>query len=677
MNILSFGLLNFMKLFCAFCLIGLLLGGSIFAATESQNEVDIIIDGEELELIPSPKIKYEVAMVPFRPFYDALDAEVYWDENKERLSAKKGDRRVDLTVGRAVAFVGGTYELLNISPFIHENRVYVPLRFAAESLRANVDYDKSKGSIEIETRPDPFYIPRDRDYDDFREIYDAGDLDKLRKNPEDNFILRDNIDLEGNNFKPIGYAPHECYCPDEVFNGTLVGNGYKIKNLSIEKPGDDYQAMFVGLGEQGKIVDVVLENVDVKGHSFVGGLVGKNNGVIEASYVNGKVEGNGYGIGKIAGINDGKLMYNETSGEIRGNSKVIGGTVGYNSGEIIYARANSDVFGSDKFIGGLAGRNSGIIENSRAGGYVKGEDKFVGGLTGENSGEILLSYASGNVVGASDEGITGGLVGENSGDILNSYASGDVKGNKLTGGLNGKNYGLIQSSHARGDVNGIIDGKEQFGSLAGGLLAQNSGVVKRSFAEGDVKADGEVGGFVGVNYATIEESFSDINKVEGVINSKSTGGFVGGNEGNIFFSYALSKVVGEEQVGGFSGYNKGLIEKSYAASKVIGEDFVGSFSGRNRRGSRRSYDNGIRKEYSGEIVDSFSYDRDNLDFVTRMDLGEEPGSRSVFYSDLKKEETFVKAGWDFTDTWEIREGETFPYITGVGRSLPQRTDLIK
>ena len=139
-------------------------------------------------------------------------------------------------------------------------------------------------------------------------------------------------------------------------------------------------------GSESTIRAAGVIDVDVTGNNFVGGLVGRNRGVVTASY----------GTGPVSGNND------------------VGGLVGENS-------------------------NYGTITGSYATGRVSGGSN-VGGLVGENRGGVTASYATGRVSGGSN---VGGLVGENfnSDTITGSYATGRVSGNSEVGGLVGRNSG--------------------------------------------------------------------------------------------------------------------------------------------------------------------------------------------------------------------------------------------
>ncbi|MGN7760872.1 S-layer homology domain-containing protein [Paenibacillus sp. 22594] len=193
------------------------------------------------------------------------------------------------------------------------------------------------------------------------------------------FELTADIDLSSYaNWEPIG-----TYAINNYFYGNIDGNGFKITNLKIDRPGQHYIGLFGA--NKGIITNIILEVIEVKADQFVGGLVGFNDsGTISNSY---------------------------TAGSVSGFS-TVGGLVGYNgSGTISNSYAIGSVSGSGILnftLGGLVGVSEGTISNCYATGSVSGYDGL-GGLVGLNyNGSINTSYATGNVSGTTK---IGGLVG--------------------------------------------------------------------------------------------------------------------------------------------------------------------------------------------------------------------------------------------------------------------------
>ncbi|MCT7472655.1 beta strand repeat-containing protein [Aliarcobacter cryaerophilus] len=147
------------------------------------------------------------------------------------------------------------------------------------------------------------------------------------------------------------------------FTGTFDGLGFTISNLYINRPTQSDIGLF-GYTNNATIKNIGLNNVDITGNSYVGGLLGyKYGGTISNSYSSGSVNGNLY-IGGLVGFNENGIISNSyATGSVNGNY-TIGGLVGYSYGTISNSYATGSVNG-DYSIGGLVGYNySGTISNS-------------------------------------------------------------------------------------------------------------------------------------------------------------------------------------------------------------------------------------------------------------------------------------------------------------------------
>jgi len=77
------------------------------------------------------------------------------------------------------------------------------------------------------------------------------------------------------------------------FTGSFDGDGFVISNVSINVAGD-YIGFIRELGTGGSVSDLGLEGVGVNaaaGATYVGGLVGENEGTVSESYTTGTVNG--------------------------------------------------------------------------------------------------------------------------------------------------------------------------------------------------------------------------------------------------------------------------------------------------------------------------------------------------------------------------------------------------
>ncbi|MFM9413259.1 copper amine oxidase N-terminal domain-containing protein [Peptococcus simiae] len=138
----------------------------LFGATPAQ-AIDVFIDGKPLQSDVPPQIMSGRTMVPMRAIFEGLNARVDFELSQDKRSANiwahKNKRTIGLTMdmttgqGWPVAYVvdestGSKKEsnlYLDAPPYLSDSRTMVPLRFIAESLGANVDYEN--GIVRIVT----------------------------------------------------------------------------------------------------------------------------------------------------------------------------------------------------------------------------------------------------------------------------------------------------------------------------------------------------------------------------------------------------------------------------------------------------------------------------------------------------------------------------------------------
>jgi hypothetical protein len=420
------------------------------------------------------------------------------------------------------------------------------------------------------------------------------------------------IDLSDCEWTPIGASGNE-------FEGEYDGNDKTITGLNINQPGTDLQGMFAATSGA-TIKDLNLLDVDIKGKSDVGGLIGLAGTGTSVSNVDvsGVVSSPNSGdrdsdTGGLVGDNSGSVTNSSAAvavSTVTTDTELVnhaGGFVGNNrvAGEITGSSATGDVAARGE-VGGFVGNNQGTIQTSRATGSVSGTWTEVGGFAGINGdddtdgvGVIKNSYATGDVTNSGEvdpsylaTGEVGGFVGDNQGTIQTSHATGAVTGDEEVGGFVGENEATIsESSYATGRVVAEDD-------QAGGFVGYNDGgQISDSYATGDASSntDSEVGGFVGDNTGTITNASASGNATTF---DEYAGGFAGSNDtgGTIQESSATGTATTTEgdNAGGFVGQNKGTIEDSSATGNVYsGDDRAGGFVGDNAAGTiSRSYATG-------------------------------------------------------------------------------------
>lgn len=112
--------------------------------------ISIKINGENKVFSPGPVIKDGTTLVPMRSFFEALGCEVSWNNSTQTATGTRGDRIVQLTIGKKEALVNSQVQVLSVEAQLIEGSTYIPLRFVGEALGDTVIWDAKTRSIEIQ-----------------------------------------------------------------------------------------------------------------------------------------------------------------------------------------------------------------------------------------------------------------------------------------------------------------------------------------------------------------------------------------------------------------------------------------------------------------------------------------------------------------------------------------------
>lgn len=99
------------------------------------------IDSDNKAVVPY--INGESALVPLRFIAESLGADVDWNEDKQEITMKTDNTVVSMSIGSKDYTINRKSFKLETSPVITEERTYVPLRAVAEALGKKVAWDSS------------------------------------------------------------------------------------------------------------------------------------------------------------------------------------------------------------------------------------------------------------------------------------------------------------------------------------------------------------------------------------------------------------------------------------------------------------------------------------------------------------------------------------------------------
>lgn len=522
------------------------------------------------------------------------------------------------------------------------------------------------------------------------------ELNTVRDFLDSNYKLTADLGTSTVDYVGIGDSWSSIGSSDTPFTGVFDGNGHRIVNLIVNSPSNNYVGLFSVISMTAKIKALGLDNVNIDGKNFVGGLVGDNRGYIYQCYTTGSVTGE-QTVGGLVGGNSGAGAYVVNSYSTASASSIrndlpyyrVGGLVGgqdayirysYSSGQVSLLVATSSTTQS----GGLLGTSHDAVVDSSF------WDMNTSGYSTSEGGSGAMGITTAQMASSS----TFTAVGWNFDDIwtisngyphfqwefdnpyvpvieirtcqelqnINNLLDGNYSisedidcysSTHLGGLLYNSGSGFTPLGTSSTPFSGILNGNGHkisyifinrpdsdyvglFGAVGTSSIIKNIGVVNV-----EITGANAVGGLVGQNNnATISSTHSS-----GVVTgSGRTGGLVGLNNGDIFNSYSSATTTSDLISGGLVGENNNNISNSFSFGVVGGRGAVGGL---------------VATSTGGSVINSFWDTEASSASTSATGTGKTT-------SQLKTRSTFTGASWNFDTTWGIdtnpEKNNGYPYL---------------
>lgn len=149
--------------------------------------------------------------------------------------------------------------------------------------------------------------------------------------------LGNDLDFHNDEWLPVGVKGHD-------YVGSFDGQNYKISNLYVNKPGENYTGLFGKAWGAKELENVIFENVEIIGSDQTGVLTGQfvGSAISNVQLLNYQVNGNQF-VGGIVGYSYTNMYScNGENGVVVANDQDAGGLMGFN-GEGNYQVKNCTV----------------------------------------------------------------------------------------------------------------------------------------------------------------------------------------------------------------------------------------------------------------------------------------------------------------------------------------------
>ena len=416
-------------------------------------------------------------------------------------------------------------------------------------------------------------------------IYTPAQLASIDKYPGEMYCFKqmEDLNLSGyENWEPIGSNINS----DLFFNGKYIGNNKKISNLVINRPNESCVGLFA-IVSSNSISDLILENFDVTGKEWVGGLSGSMSkfNVSNIGISNFKVSGTR--AGALTGyFSNNNLTYSITdvncaSATVSGKD-YVGGLIGVSSfGTISDVTCEYIRVTGETGLGGVVGaaNNSNYSNVNCSNVVVSGTKDEAGGFAGSSSGCNITDCHCDHITVSGSQDNVGGFAGKSGGStscltkncsVTNSYVGNNTA--QRCGGFFGSLSNSAQNCIASSTeitsqyMCGGFAGHGSFGEGSSAVISNCSvidSVINCGKKEVYNKFEARCGGFWGYNSGELGDklTITDCNVKNTTISAE--GKYTGGFAGNVCFTTERCYVkdssvsIGNDSIGGFIGNLRG------------------------------------------------------------------------------------------------------------------------
>lgn len=147
-----------MKKTVLFLVLAVLFASMFSMKATAEKELQIILDGEKTDPGSAYAFLAGRTMIPLSSgLFEKLGAAVHYEESDGKIRIEDKYSTVELTLNKTDAYIHKKYDFsgiplyvkMDVAPYADKTEIYVPLRFVAEGLGAQVDWDGTNHSVLI------------------------------------------------------------------------------------------------------------------------------------------------------------------------------------------------------------------------------------------------------------------------------------------------------------------------------------------------------------------------------------------------------------------------------------------------------------------------------------------------------------------------------------------------
>lgn len=123
------------------------------AFADSEKEITVVVNGQKIDFDVPPITENDRTLVPMRYIFEALGAEVEWNNDTNTATAVREDTTISITIDSNVIIKNGEKTEIDVPARLINDRTLVPIRAVSEGLGASVNWIEDSLTVIIEDIP--------------------------------------------------------------------------------------------------------------------------------------------------------------------------------------------------------------------------------------------------------------------------------------------------------------------------------------------------------------------------------------------------------------------------------------------------------------------------------------------------------------------------------------------
>lgn len=126
------------------------------AVNVSAKDIDVLINGEKLQLDMPPVIENDRTLVPFRNIFETLGYEVQWIDEFKGIIAEKENVSMIMNIDNNEMYVNDEYVYSDTAPRLIDSTTYVPVRLISEYSGYDVLWSEKEQAVLLYSRQESY-----------------------------------------------------------------------------------------------------------------------------------------------------------------------------------------------------------------------------------------------------------------------------------------------------------------------------------------------------------------------------------------------------------------------------------------------------------------------------------------------------------------------------------------